>query len=108
MNLEKSIQLLERRARLVRLGSYWGLGAIIACILSTLLLQAGGLFQNYSLVRQIWSACGIVALVTTALLTSIYTYKYRPALKSARNELLWATISQLQQQVAELSKKSDS
>ena len=106
MNLEASIQHLEQRARIVRRASLWGIGILISCVLSVLPLELFGL-SKYEWVLPVWSGCGLVTMLATMVLTGIYSYRYRPALKRARNDLQSTMIAQLQQQVAELSRRLD-
>ena len=83
VRLEASIKRLEQRALTLNRASFWGLGVIVACVLSTPLLKVSGLFDDYEWVRFIWTGCGVLALITTGVLTTIYTYKYRPAIGSS-------------------------
>ena len=104
MNLEASIQHLEQRARVIHRASLWGFGVFITCILLAIPLKMFG-FAEYEWVRWIWSGCGLIAMFTTGVLTGVYSYKYRPALHRAKDDLQSTMIAQLQQQVAELSRK---
>lgn len=106
MNLEVSIQRLEQRAHIVRRASLWGLGIFITCVLSVIPMELFEL-SKYAWVLPVWSGCGLVAMLATGVLTGIYSYRYRPALKRARNDLQLGTIAHLQQQVEELSHKLD-
>ena len=106
MNLEVSIQRLEQRARTIRRASLWGLGILITCVVSVIPIEMFGI-SRYEWVYPIWSGCGLVAMVSTGVLTCIYSYKYRPALKRKRCDLQSMMIAQLQQQVAELSSRLD-
>jgi hypothetical protein len=52
-----------------------------------------------------WFGCGLVAFFTTGVLAGIHLYKYRPALKRKRRDLVLTAIDQLRLEVAELRKK---
>ena len=105
--LEASIQRLEHRARVIRLASHWSLGALITCILCTLPLEMFGLFAKYEWVRPVWSGCGVVVMLITAVLAGIYQYRYQPALNRAKSDLQAALFAQLQQQIADLGRRLD-
>jgi len=107
MNLEISIQRLERRARAVRKASFWGLGIMIAGMVLPISLQVLGLDDKFQWVLLVLCGCGGVAMFTTGVLAGIYSYKYLPALGRAKDDLLSTTIAQLQQQIAELGRKID-
>jgi len=107
MNLEASIQDLQQRAHTVRRASHWGLGIFVTCVLLTPVLEVFGLFDHVW-ARRVWSGCGVLAMLATGVLAAIYTYRFQPALKRARSDLQSAEITQLQQQVAELSRQLDS
>ena len=107
MSLEITIQRLEQRARAVRRASLWGLGIFVTCVLLIIPLVMFGLSEN-QWVRLVWSGCGLIAMFTTGVLTGIYSYRYRPALHRAKSDLQSTMMAQLQQQVAELSRRLDS
>ena len=108
MKLESSIQDLERYARIVNRALWWTFGVFLTCALLVVPLEASGIFDRYGWLRLVWLGVGQVALLVTIVLAVIYSYRYRPALKRAKNDLQSAMIAQLQQQVAELSRKLDS
>ena len=108
MRLEASIQQLEHNARVVSRASYWGLGIIIACILLVLPLVGLGVFSKYVWARPVWSGFGLVAMFITAVLAYIYQYRFQPALDRAKSELQMTMLNQLQQQIADLSRKLES
>jgi hypothetical protein len=105
-NLEESLHRLEERARVIRRASLWGLGIFLACIASIIPLEMLGL-TKYEWVAFVWSGCGTVAMFATGVLAGIYQYKYQPALNRAKSELQSTMFAQLQQQVAEISRKLD-
>jgi hypothetical protein len=109
MNLEQSVERLEQRARFVRRASQWGLGVLIFCVLAVIPLQLFGLGQpgKYEWILPVWSACGLVAMLATGVLSGVYSYRYRPALKRARSEMQLSTIDNLQQQISELKERLD-
>ena len=117
MNLQVSIQELEQKARKIRIACYWSLAATIACmllpLLMSLLLQLIGISGTVPLlnigITEVGVLCGTIAFWTTGILTFLYWFSYKPAIERARSDLLQATIlTQLQSQVAELSRKIDS
>ncbi len=107
MNLQVSIQELELKARKVRIASYWGLAATIVCMLSILPVIALRLDNGQEWVGRAWAICGQIAFWTTGILAYLYTYKYKPAIDRAKNDLQTTILAQLQSQVAELSRKID-
>lgn len=116
MNLQTSIQELEQKAHKVRIACYWGLAATIACmllpLLMSLLLQLIGISWTVPLlnvgIAEVGVLCGTIAFWTTGILTFLYWFNYKPAIERTRSDLLQATIlTQLQNQVSELSRKID-
>jgi hypothetical protein len=101
MNLEESIKRLEDRARLVHRAALASLAIFIACVMSAPILT----LTSEPWILRIWSGCGLVALLTTAVLAGIDHYKYRPTLKRKQRDLVWTAIDQLQLEVADLRKR---
>ncbi len=106
-NLEESIMNLEQRARIIRRATLWALAIFIICVVLLPLAGLSGI-SNYEWVR--WVICGscLVAMFTTGVLAGIYQYKYAPILARTKADLTSTMIAQLQQQVADLSRKLDS
>jgi len=100
MNLEESIKRLEQRALLVHRSALCSLAIFIACVALAPLVP----LVRHDWIRWIWSGFGLFALSMTAVLAGVDYYKYRPVLKRKQRDLLWATIDQLQHDVAELRK----
>ncbi len=104
MKLEASIRQLERRARAVRRATLLVLGVFLFCVLLGPLMQVLGFAEHQGL-RFIWSGTGVIMMFTTGVLAAIYQYRYAPALTRAKSDLTSTTIAELQQQVADLSRK---
>jgi uncharacterized membrane protein YqjE len=107
MKLEASIQQLEGRARTIRRATLWGLGIFLFCVVSVPMMQVSELAVHHW-VRLVWGITGVVAMLTTGVLAAIYQYRYAPALTRARSDLTSTMIAELQQQVADLSRKVNS
>jgi len=107
MKLEASIRQLEGRARTVRRATLWGLGIFLLCVVSGPLMQVSG-FADRHWVLLVWGASGVIAMFTTGVLAAVYQYRYAPALTRARSDLTSTMIAELQQQVADLSRKVNS
>jgi hypothetical protein len=101
MNLEETIKRLEDRARLIHRAALVSLAIFIGCVVLGPLLAS----WHQLWILRIWSGCGLIALLTTGVLTGIDHYKYRPALKRKQRDSVWAAIDQLQLEVAELREK---
>ncbi|HBN77970.1 hypothetical protein [Rubinisphaera italica] len=110
MNLQQNIQQLEQRGRSYQHAMYWCMGIFASCFPAVLVIEAFQLTRIFW-VPPLWSGIGIVSLLAAIWFSGIYSYKYRPALKKARHDMLWTMIAQLQSQVAEiqsrLEKKED-
>lgn len=105
VKLEASIHRLERRARAIRRASFCGLGIIIACIVAPVPL---GMLGVPLWVVKLVFGFGVAAMFATGLLTGLYQYRYQPALDRLKGELQSAMFAQLQQQIAEISRKLES
>lgn len=106
MNLQTSIQELEKKARKIRTACYWGGAATVLCYLSVLPMELFHL-TGYPWVGVLWVVIGNIILWPTVVLVCLSLFKYEPALKRARSDLQMTLLTQLQSQVTELSRKID-
>jgi hypothetical protein len=103
MNLEKTLDSLERRGRSVRRAS---VVAMALCFVMWVLLFA------YQSTEFKWvmvvSVIGLyVSLLAAGVLLTLYLLKYRPALERARSDLQISMIADMQRQIAALSSRLD-
>ena len=105
MSLEESIERLEDRARRVHWYAIISLGIFLACAVLGPVLFSYLPVKEYNWSLMVWSGCGLVALFVTGVLAAVDHYKYRPALKREKRDLLWSAIDQLQHDVAKLSEQ---
>ena len=105
MTLEKSLESMERRARLVRRACWIASTLTVACLLAMLPLKMFRLLTEVAWVRVAWGACFWTALITAGVLLVLYRDKYRPALDRARTDLQISMIADLQRQIATLSER---
>ena len=103
MNLDKTLESLERRARLVRRASLNASAVTIAM----LLLANLSTFTGIRWVTAVLVVSFYLALIVAGVLLALYWHKYRPAVDRARSDLQTSMIADLQRQVAALSKRVD-
>jgi outer membrane murein-binding lipoprotein Lpp len=106
VKLEASIRQLEERARTIRQAQLCGLGVFLFCVVSVFLMQVSGI-ELPRWMRLVLGASGVTAILTTGVLAAIYQYRYAPAVTRAKSDLTSTMIAELQQQVADLSRKVD-
>lgn len=111
MNLDKTLESIERRARSVRRASLVASAITIAVLLLAVFLML--LFQNLSMatamkwVTVILGVCFYLSLIVAGVLLILYQYKYRPAVERAKSDLQLSMIADLQRQIATLSQRLD-
>jgi hypothetical protein len=103
MNLDKTLESIERRARSTRRASLIASAITIAMLLLTFLSMATGV----KWVTIVLGVCFYLALIVAGVLLTLYWHKYRPALDRARSDLQTSMIADLQRQVAALSTRLD-
>jgi hypothetical protein len=103
MNLDKSLESLERRARSVRRASLIASGLAIATLVLAMLSMA----TNVRWVVCVLGVCFYLALIVAGVLLTLYWHKYRPAVDRTRSDLQISMISDLQRQIAALSRRLD-
>jgi hypothetical protein len=105
VSLMNTLADLERRAQKIRKASFIACGAFVACILAVLPLE---IFQltRVPWVAPLWAVCGSnIALFTAGILVTLYTYKYRPALRRGRSDLQTMMIMELHREIVELKNR---
>jgi hypothetical protein len=103
MNLDKTLQSIERRARSVRRASLIASAVTIAIMVLTILSTATGVIWMFVVL----GVCFYLALIAAGVLLELYWYKYRPAVDRARSDLQIAMIADLQRQIVALSQRLD-
>jgi len=81
------------------------LGIVIGCMLLPLPAEMFDLYSKHEWLRPVWGGCWSVVVLITGVLAYIYRHRYKPALYRARSDLQSTMLAQLQQQVADLSRK---
>lgn len=105
MNLEKSLEKLERQAESSRKNAIRSVAAVLVCLVFAFLInsyQALAPAPN-QILAPIWTACTWIAMITCATVLVRYWTKHRPALERGRMDLQIAMFGELQQQIAALN-----
>jgi hypothetical protein len=106
MNLEKKLESVQHRARTVHRAEWIAAVVAIGCVLAFVPLAIFRLVPDYEWVGGIWGICTWTALIIAGSLGTLYRYKYRPAVDSAKSDLQTSIIKELQQQVATLIRQT--
>ena len=109
MNLERSLEKLERQAESSRRNAIRSVAAVLVCYVFAFLLNsyqalAPGVAPTYIL-APLWSAITWIAMIAAVTILVRYWTRHRPALERGRTDLQIAMFAELQQQLAALNQR---
>jgi hypothetical protein len=107
MNLKRSLESLQRRAKFVHRASLIASAVAVACWVAILPMEAFRLLARFEWMGAAWGICSGAALVVAGVLLVLYRDKYSPALERAKTDLQISMIADLQRQIAALSQRLD-
>ncbi|MGE5140357.1 MAG: hypothetical protein ACM3JD_12900 [Rudaea sp.] len=101
MNLERTLESMDRRARSVRRASLTASAVTIAALVLAMLSMATGVMW----LSVVLAVCFYLAFVVAGVLLTLYWHRYRPAIDRAKSDLQIAMIADMQRQLAALSQR---
>ncbi len=108
MNLQQSLDSLEKQTRSSRAVVIGSVVVVIACYAFALVVNLTPTIPwPHKILAPIWSTLTIVAMIAAAISAVRYWSRHRPALERGRIDLQIAMFGELQHQISQLAEKLD-